>query len=207
MSSRGVMDRLHGPTAAGVPRWAVWTAYTTAFTALPSAVWRITCMVFGAPLIDPPSQGNDAGRGPELFDGWWYMVLLSVVSEALAYLAVGLVCTWGEVFPRWLPRLGGRRVPVLGAVIPSTLGAIALTALLGPCTLTMCALGRSINGEPSPMNMHGWQHVAFWVSYTPLGLWGPLLAVLTVHYYRRRQRPAAQGHRMRTASVPPGAVS
>ncbi|MET8335993.1 hypothetical protein [Streptosporangium canum] len=30
-----IMMRLHGRTAAGVPRWAVWTAYATALTALP----------------------------------------------------------------------------------------------------------------------------------------------------------------------------
>ena len=30
--------------------------------------------------------------------------MLSVVSEALAYLAFGLVSEWGETVPRWIPR-------------------------------------------------------------------------------------------------------
>ncbi|WP_416876051.1 hypothetical protein [Kitasatospora sp. SC0581] len=34
---------------------------------------------------------------------------------------------------------------------------------------------------------HGWQTVVFWIGYLPLAAWGPLLAVLTVHYYRRRR--------------------
>ena len=31
---------------------------------------------------------------------------MTLASEALAYLTVGLVAPWGEVWPRWLPGLG-----------------------------------------------------------------------------------------------------
>lgn len=183
MATVGFMERLHGRTAAGVPRWAVIAAYVTALTALPSGIWRIAAMVGGVPLLelDPAiRQGTGAlSEGP-----WWYVIPLSVVTEALAFLAIGLVAVWGEVWPRWMPVLRGRRVPVAAAVVPATMGATILMAL--PYVLVMFALGMGVNGEPSRLVVNGWQVAVFWIAYGPLALWGPLLAVLTVHYFRRR---------------------
>ncbi|MEV4167677.1 hypothetical protein [Nonomuraea dietziae] len=113
-----IMMRLPGRTAAGVPRWAVWTAYATALTVLPSGIWRIAAMNFGVPLVEhgTPPPGSHA---PVVFDAqWWYIVELSVVSEAVAFLTG--------------------------------------------------------------------QSAVFYLTYAPLALWGPLLAVVAVHYYRRR---------------------
>lgn len=44
-----------------------------------------------------------------------------------------------------------------------------------------------INGSPAGLVVHGWQAVAFWVTYAPLAAWGPLLGLLTAHYFRRRR--------------------
>src|SRR5690606_25794922 len=41
-----------------------------------------------------------------------YIPSLSVISLGLASLTIGLVRPWGEVFPAWLPWIGGRRVPL-----------------------------------------------------------------------------------------------
>jgi hypothetical protein len=183
MTAVGFAERLHGRTATGVPRWAVWTAYATALTALPSAVWRIAALIGGAPLMELDPQtlagASELEKGP-----WWYIVTLSVVSEALAFLAVGLVAVWGEVWPRWMPWLRGRRVPVAAAVVPAALGAAAL--LVFPYAMVMYVFGLGVDGEPTGLVVHGWQNVVFWIAYAPLALWGPLLGVLTVHYYRRR---------------------
>ncbi|MFJ3793079.1 hypothetical protein [Kitasatospora sp. NPDC090091] len=193
MTARTILTKLHGPTAAGVPRWAVWTAYATTLTALPSCIWRIAAMNLNAPLIDH----NDAppeGHGAVLVSGegsWWYVIALSVVSEALAFLAVGLVARWGEVWPRWIPGLAGRRVPIMAAVVPAGVGSALL--MVFPYAMVMFANGRMVNGNPDTTMTHGWQTVAFWVSYLPLAAWGPLLAVLTVHYYRRRRAAEAGG--------------
>jgi hypothetical protein len=46
---------------------------------------------------------------------------------------------------------------------------------------------------------HGWQSVAFAAAYLPLAAWGPLLAVLTVHYHRRRAGRTASGAGSRPA--------
>ncbi|MCO5970895.1 hypothetical protein [Actinoallomurus soli] len=187
--ARRLMARLHGRTAAGVPRWAVWAAYATTLTVLPSCVWRIAAISFHAPLLERSTEPAP-GHGPVVFGGVWYVVALSVVSEALAYLAFGLVGEWGERIPHRIPVLGGRRVPILAAVIPAGLGAVAL--LIFPYALVMAGLGRMIDGaHRSGLVVHGWQSVAFVVAYGPLAAWGPLLGLLTVHYYRRRRNRAA----------------
>ncbi|MEV4108452.1 hypothetical protein [Nonomuraea sp. NPDC049695] len=185
-----VWSRLHGRTAAGVPRWAVLAAYAIPLVVLPSSLWRIAGFVLHVPLVEfgPTPPGGLEG----LAGGWWYIMLLSVVSEAAAFLAVGLVSEWGEAWPGWVPVLRGRPVPVMAAVIPAGLGALAL--LIFPYAMTMGVFGLKLNGDPTGLVTHGWQTVIFNVTYWPLAAWSPLLALVTVHYYRRRTaspRPSA----------------
>ncbi|GAB2604070.1 hypothetical protein GCM10027168_41320 [Streptomyces capparidis] len=169
------------PATPAPPRWAVRLARVAALAPLPSGLWRLAlaCHVplgFGAASDLHPSRIS-AGLSV-------YMVTLTLVAEGLGLLALGLVRPWGEVFPRWLPVLGGRRVPVPAAVVPAGLGA-AVLILLG-------ALGAV--GWNSPENMgspDAPQGLAYWVmtlAYAPLLLWGPALAVLAAHYRGRRTR-------------------
>ena len=44
-----------------------------------------------------------------------------------AILTLELVLRWGEVFPRWIPFLGGKRVPISLAVVPASLVAVLVT--------------------------------------------------------------------------------
>ncbi|WP_438470997.1 hypothetical protein [Streptomyces asiaticus] len=202
MTARTILTKLHGRVAADVPRWAVRTAYAITLTTLPSCVWRIVGINLGAPLLEHNSSGPGSSDAPHAFDGgWWYVIGLSVFSEALAFLSFGLVAQWGEVWPNWIPGLRGRRVPVLAAVIPAGLGSAAL--LIFPYALVMIAFDMKITGEPLGLVIHGWQSVAFWIAYAPLVAWGPLLAVLTVHYYRRRRsaRPPAVDSRQTGAAL------
>lgn len=102
MTTTGLMERLRGRSAAGVPRWAMITAYLTTLPVLPPCIWRIASIVFGVETSDPVS-GDAGGYGVQVIPDSWsvlYVIGLSVVSEAFAFLAVGLVCRWGEVFPR-----------------------------------------------------------------------------------------------------------
>lgn len=178
----GFLSRMHGPTALGVPRWAVLTAYAVPLTVLPSGVWRVATILT-----------DDGRRGSGELPGWMpvavYVIALSVLSELLAYSAVGLVATWGEVWPRWVPFLHGRGVPTLAVVLPAAIGAIALT-LIWTVALGCVLAGVTLQGDPRPADFPtaagGWQAFIFYVAYLPLLLWGPLLAVLTVHYRRRR---------------------
>ena len=180
----------HNPVA-GVSRWARIAALAIPFTVLPSSLWRIAVCTFHAPIVRGDFADTPSGL-PGVPLGL-YVVLLSIVSELLAFTAVGLVSRWGEVFPRWIPGLRGRVVPRLVAVVPAALGATVLT-LLWTWVAISFSLGRRIDGGPLTGNpvlsFHDWQGLVAVVAYAPLLLWGPLLGGVTVSYWRRRHRCA-----------------
>ncbi|GAA2099625.1 hypothetical protein GCM10009801_71440 [Streptomyces albiaxialis] len=182
---RAAWRAAHAPVP-GVPRWARAAALAVPLTVLPSSLWRVA-------VLFPGLGGDDPGSGslPAWLPTPVYVVLLSLLSEALAFTAVGLIASWGEVFPRWVPFLRGRRVPTAAAVIPGALGAVALTFLWTVLTLVTEFAGRTIRGEPVPDDYPGvaggWSEAVFYACYLPLLLWGPLLGAVTVAYWRRRR--------------------
>ncbi|MGI5324227.1 hypothetical protein [Actinomadura nitritigenes] len=188
---RAAWASAHAP-AAGAPRWARVAALAVPFAVLPSSLWRIAAVALHLPIIRH-TGGDESGDLPSWMPIELYVVLLSVLSELLAFTAVGLVSTWGEVFPRWVPFLRGRRVPTLVAVVPGAIGAAILTCLW-TWVFVMLAFGRNIAGErlaaDSPLNADTWQGALVVVAYVPLAAWGPLLAAVTFAYYRRRAHGA-----------------
>jgi hypothetical protein len=180
----------HAP-AAGVPRWARAAAYAVPLTVLPSSVWRIAVCTFHVPIVRGDIASGLSSSGLPGVPLGLYVVLLSLVSELLAFTAVGLISAWGEVFPRWIPVLRGRRVPALCAVVPAALGAAALT-LLWTWTAVSLSLGLRIDGRPraadAPLGFSDWQGLVAVAAYAPLLVWGPLLGAVTISYWRRRRR-------------------
>jgi hypothetical protein len=175
--------KIHGQPVEGVPRWVRLAAYLTSLTVLPSCLWRLAFGALNLPVSERPPLLGSGGDGPAGMPGWLYMILLSVVSEGLAFLTVGLVSQWGEVFPRWVPFVGGRRVPTLAAVVPAGLGAVALMAI------SVFALFMAEPNENfSRTFAESWQLNLLYACYLPLLAWGPLLAIVTIAYYRRRRR-------------------
>lgn len=90
--------------------------------------WRVGARTRGRRLGAGVATGHtagytDAGYAAMDFDGWGtgYVLGLSVLSEAITLLALGLVRPWGEVLPRWVPLLGGRPLPRLAVVVPGRL--------------------------------------------------------------------------------------
>jgi hypothetical protein len=113
---------------------------------------------------------------------WWepaYIIGLSLVTEAAALLTLGLVRPWGERVPSWVPLLGGRRVPPLAAVVPASIGAVLLALIWAYAFRDFPEFGGI------RFTHDGWK-VLMIASYLPLLLWAPLLAAVTVAYYRRR---------------------
>ncbi|MFE0650916.1 hypothetical protein ACFVZH_20240 [Streptomyces sp. NPDC059534] len=161
----------------GVSRRTRRLAYAVPFTVLPAGLWRL-----------PAAFDSGIGVAERL-----YIVFLSLFSEAVAFTAVGLVARWGEVVPGWVPVLRGRRIPPAAVLVPAALGAAALTLLWTVLALATEVLGTTIRGDALPLDYPsragGRQAAFFYVCYAPLVLWGPLLAVLTVAYGRRRLRP------------------
>jgi hypothetical protein len=179
----------HAP-AAGVSRRARIAALAVPLTVLPSSLWRVAVCTFHAPITR-----GDVGSplGPSGLPGvplGLSVILLSVVSELLAFTAVGLVSVWGEVFPRWIPALGGRRVPAPFAVVPAATGAGVLT-LLWTWTAVTLSLGLRIDLRPrlqdAPLGFGDWQGLVAVAAYAPLLLWGPLLGAVTISYWKRRR--------------------
>src|SRR3569833_4403670 len=96
------------------PRWAAVAAHAAPLVTLPAGIWRLFL-----------AAGADLGLRPYLAIGpgeAGYIVGLSVVSEALALLTLGLVRPWGERLHRWIPVLGGRRGGPEAAIVPAAGG-------------------------------------------------------------------------------------
>lgn len=156
------------------PRWAVWAAHLTTLVVLPSGLWRI------ALVLGYPSGYREADFAQfETPSVKIWMLTLSVLCELLAFLTIGLVRPWGEVVPRWIPLIGGRPVHPLAATVPAAFGALALTVLWGSVPGWWTHPHADVTDTGS---------LVVGILYQPLVLWGPLLAAVTVSYYRRRRR-------------------
>ncbi|WP_328393901.1 hypothetical protein OHS70_04565 [Streptomyces sp. NBC_00390] len=170
MSTPVINETPNGTTRP--PRWAVWAAHLTTLVVLPSGLWRI------ALVLGYPAGYTDEGFTDfESLGAKVWMLTLSVVCELLALLTIGLVRPWGEVVPRWIPLIGGRVVRPMAAVVPAALGALALTVLWADVARWWT--------YPHD-DMTGTGNLVVGILYQPLLLWGPLLAAVTVSYYRRR---------------------
>ncbi|WP_229845182.1 hypothetical protein [Streptomyces cinnamoneus] len=169
-----------------VPRRAEWMARAVPLAVLPSGLWRMA-MAVGIPVGFTGQLAEDWKAGPETST---YITLLTLVSEGFALLALGLVRPWGERVPGWVPFLADRRIPVWVAVVPATLGSLAATALAWPMFLLTTPAGAG--GAEAPQGTAAFVMNA---CYFPLLLWGPLVAILTVAYARRRRNvtPEASG--------------
>ena len=147
------------------------------FLTLPSGLWRLGIAAgFSMGMLDDsgrPAHAESAGTV-------LYIVFLSLFSEAVALTAFGLVKPWGEVVPRWIPWLGGRRVAPFAAIIPATLGSLALIAIW------TFAFRNAFSGDFIPFANDAAAALMI-ACYAPLYLWGPALLVLTWAYYRRRR--------------------
>lgn len=177
----GTLDLAPAPP----PRWARRAAVLTVLTTVPSGLWR-TAMAVGVPV------GVDANYWQEhyRFPGWGtaYVVGLTLLLLALASLTLGLVSRWGEVAPGWIPRIGGRPVPRLAAMLPAGAGAAALTLLWAGAFSNLGAIF-------ADYGLEGIERIVVIACYLPLLAWGPLLAAVTVSYARRtRSRHPARHH-------------
>ncbi|MFH8382975.1 hypothetical protein ACH4E7_18805 [Kitasatospora sp. NPDC018058] len=161
------------------PRWAVRAARIAAVTALPAGLWRLGL------VLGWHGGYTDAGYHAVGFTGWGavWPVALSLLTEALALLTLGLVRPWGTVPPRWIPLLGGRPVNPRAVVIAASLGAAGLIVLWTPFAAWWAV--------PHP-NMTPLGHLTVGFLYLPAVAWGPLLAAVTVSYHRRHRAAAAE---------------
>ncbi|TDC85103.1 hypothetical protein [Actinomadura sp. 7K507] len=155
-------------------RWARWAAYGVPLAILPSTLYRFTLVP------------DDATIGEKI-----YIPGLSIVSFAFALLAVGLVRPWGETVPDWVPFAGGRTLAVRTVVVPAAVVSAALTLAFTYGLLNHFfgfvepGAAPVLIGEERPDDVTD-LGVAGGAAYLPVVAWGPLLAVATYAYHRRR---------------------
>ena len=165
-----------------VPRPAVILAHLVPLTILPAGVWRVI-MGFGFSMGFSPAAMR-ASHIPGWGSAWVFF--LTVISEALALLTLGLVRPWGEVVPAWVPRLRGRRIPPAAVVLPATVGGVLLIVIW-----SFALIGVFTGRIEQFTGGTGWW-VLMVACYLPAMLWGPLLLCVTYLYHRRRAAGATR---------------
>jgi len=144
---------------------------------VPSVIWR-TAVGLGVDL-GWNQQHLDLEQIPGY--GTFYVIALSVVSLFAASLTLGLVRPWGERFPRWLPIAGGRRVPVLMAVVAAVVGA-SVVMTIGVMSIVHWDQVSGFADRPDS----GWARLMAGC-YLPALSWGPMLLAVTWDYWRRHR--------------------
>lgn len=170
-------ETVRSPFSAGsAARWGRIAVGIAVAVPLLYAVTRIA-WAFGFPLgVDPSLQDDMLAHGMD-------SSALGLGSMALAgaVLTLGLVQGWGEVFPRWIPGLAGKRVPISLAVVPATFVAMAII----PASITMI-----VHAARQPVGMIPSFSASNWAPYGPTflwPLWGVALAAAALAYYLRRR--------------------
>lgn len=148
-------------------RWGRVATWVAAACPMPYVLIRMTWLTPWPQGI--PGGPESLGAGVRVFG-----ILLGLAALGGAVLTLGLIYRWGEVFPAWLPRLRGRRVPVMAAVVPATVVSVALCA--SAVSLAMMSTNEGA----------GWVIAAI-----PTPIWGPALGLATYAYYRRRTQVGA----------------
>ena len=176
----GRRDGMEGWTSPhNAARWGKIAVYVSlvvpVYYALPRFAWAL-----GIPVgmsQEQWRQGQESGL-------WISGLFLAVFGLVGAGLTLGLVQRWGEVFPRWMPGLAGRRVPIALAVAPALIVSVLFTVgglAMWPGYAQMSAAARDSG-----------QNMALLVGPVALfPVWGVSLAVAALGYYYRRRGPCS----------------
>jgi hypothetical protein len=169
---------------ASAARWGrtavIVAMLVPAFYAVTRFAWAL-----GIPLgmsTEYLRQGQASGT-------WISGLFLATFGLVGAALMLGLVQRWGEVFPRWMIGLGGRRVPIALAVVPASL--VAVLMVVGGMVIWSGLNGMVANLASAGTDGRGIiGAIIFQVGPTLLfPIWGLALAAATLGYYFRRRGP------------------
>lgn len=156
---------------AAAARWGRWAVALAMAIPLGYAVTRYAWLV-GYPLGVTGEFVDELHADGAAWAGAW-LASFAVIG---ALLTLGLVQRWGERFPRWLPGLAGRRVPVKLAVAPASVVSVLVTT--GGLGLASDPQMYRLLGDGGP-----------WALLPQLlwPVWGAALAAATLAYYLRRR--------------------
>ncbi len=164
-----------------------WTI-TAALCTLPYGLIRLTWLTPWS-LLAPGSEAISA-------DIRLWGLMLGSASLLGFVLTLGLIRPWGERFPRWMPWLAGRPVPIAAVAVPGGLVATIVCVSAAPMAI---GLTFTTGGAALGVRTILQRALAIWIF--PFWLWGPMLAMAVWGYvlYRGQAAPSrievAEAHR------------
>ncbi len=164
-------------------RTAVYVAIVAPiFYAFTRIIWAL-----GIPL----GMSEEAFRRGQETGTWIGGLSLAIFNLVGAALMLGLVQHWGEVFPRWMIGLAGRRVPIALAVVPASLAAVLLFVGGIGIFSAVPRMVTNLQAEGMEVNKMIWEIVIQLGPTLLFPVWGIALAVATLGYYFRRRGPCS----------------
>jgi hypothetical protein len=163
-------------TPDAVARGARWAVAVAVIVPVIYAITRFA-WAFGIPLGITEKffrEGVEIGL-------WWRGAALAALALGGAVLKIGLIQPWGEIFPRWMPFVGGRAVPHALVVVPATFVAVIVTAA-GLMFVRMGVAGTFNLGVHPVRFTENW--AALWPELL-WPIWGVALGLATLAYHSR----------------------
>jgi hypothetical protein len=165
-------------TPAAAARWGKWAVSVAVIVPILYAVTR-WAWALGIPL----GITEDLLREGQAVGAWWAGAALATVAIGGAILTLGLIQRWGEIFPRWLLFLAGKRVPLALAIVPAALVSILVTTA-GLMFVRLTLLDGFRLGERVLTLDENWAALAPELLWP---IWGAALGMATLAYYYRRR--------------------
>jgi hypothetical protein len=175
-------DSTDWTTPVNAARWGKWAVAVAVIIPLLYAATR-WAWALGIPL----GISEEFFREGQAVGLWWAGAALATVAISGALLTLGLVQRWGEVFPRWLPILAGKRVPPALVIVPASLVSILVTT--AGLMFVRLTLRGAISESFTFIDQEDWAALAPELLWP---LWGVALAAATLAYYYRRRGTCAR---------------
>jgi hypothetical protein len=182
--------RRGGPDGWTSPKQAARWGRTAVYVAMVAPIFYAFTRYAWA-LGFPLGMSEQHLRSGQETGTWIGGLFLATFILVGALLMLGLVQRWGEVFPRWMIGLAGRRVPIALAVIPASLASVLLiVGGIGVWSNLAQMIVNSAAAGVEGTELTG--AIIFVLGPTLLfPVWAVSLAVATLGYYYRRRGPCS----------------
>jgi hypothetical protein len=167
-------------------RWGSWITIIAAVAPLPYALSRFAWALnipFG---VDKQFFKDFSTINPGHHLTEWVFGSLCIMG---GILTLGLIQKWGEIFPHWFPFIGGKRVPILLAVIPASMVSIAVTSAGFVFTFGFLAVTLHLISVDNILVNNIWGTIGPMIFWVP---WGVSLGLATIAYYYRRRNKCSK---------------